>query len=307
MEARVHDSAGFLARWGAYFRERFPPLQYAIALAVFSFAMSAYTRGLSGQRGLPDLYPLFVGFAVTFLLFLQLRILDEFKDFEEDARYRPYRPVPRGLISLHSLGRLWFIAAGIQLALSASLGVQLIGLLVLVLAYSGLMGVEFFVRAWLKRHAGVYMASHMLIVPMIAVYVAACIDSTISLRQLAPYLAFTYFNYCVFEIGRKIRSPGEEQTGVETYSALWSPSRAASAWLAAMGCAAFAGLLAAWRVGAIGPYAATAVTLGSAAAVGAMWFLSHIARAKGRIFEILSAVWFLGVQFAFGAAVAFHT
>jgi 4-hydroxybenzoate polyprenyltransferase len=306
MEAHVQDSPGFLARWGAYFRERFPPLQYAVALAVFSFAMSAYTRGLSGQRGFPDLYPLFVGFAVTFLLFLQLRILDEFKDYEEDARYRPYRPVPRGLVSLHSLGRLWFIAAGIQLALSASLGPELIALLALILAYSGLMGVEFFVRTWLKRHAAVYMASHMLIVPMIAVYVAACTDSTIALRRLAPYLAFAYFNYCVFELGRKIRSPGDEQTGVETYSALWGPSRAASAWLGAMGCAALAGLLAAQRVGAVGPFAATAVTLGIASTVGAIWFLSHIGRAKGRIFESFSAIWFLGIQLAFGTAVAFN-
>ena len=36
----------------------------------------------------------------SFLSFLQLRIADEFKDFDEDSRYRPYRPVPRGLVTL---------------------------------------------------------------------------------------------------------------------------------------------------------------------------------------------------------------
>lgn len=29
-----------------------------------------------------------------------VRIVDEFKDYEEDCEYRPYRPVPRGLITL---------------------------------------------------------------------------------------------------------------------------------------------------------------------------------------------------------------
>ena len=38
---------------------------------------------------------------------LQLRLADEFKDFEEDSRYRPYRPVPRGLVSLRDLAWVW--------------------------------------------------------------------------------------------------------------------------------------------------------------------------------------------------------
>ena len=42
-------------------------------------------------------------FIVTFLQFLMVRIVDEFKDYEEDCKYRPYRPVPRGLIKLKEL------------------------------------------------------------------------------------------------------------------------------------------------------------------------------------------------------------
>ncbi len=36
------------------------------------------------------------------------------------------------------------------------------------------------------------------------------------------------------EVGRKLRSPADEETGVETYSALWGRFRAIAAWLAAM-------------------------------------------------------------------------
>ena len=52
------------------------------------------------------------------LFFLQLRIADEFKDFEDDARYRPYRPVPRGLVTLRELAWVGVGAAAIQLALA---------------------------------------------------------------------------------------------------------------------------------------------------------------------------------------------
>ena len=37
---------------------------------------------------------------------------------EEDARYRPYRPVPRGLVTLRELGVVFAAAAVIQLALA---------------------------------------------------------------------------------------------------------------------------------------------------------------------------------------------
>src|SRR5207247_10262010 len=49
-----------------------------------------------------DIYPLSlhdalpISFVTCLLFFLQLRIADEFKDFEEDSKYRPYRAVPRG-------------------------------------------------------------------------------------------------------------------------------------------------------------------------------------------------------------------
>ena len=61
-----------------------------------------------------------MAFATAFLFFLQLRIADEFKDFEEDSRYRPYRPVPRGLVRLRELGWLGAAAACLQLATGAA-------------------------------------------------------------------------------------------------------------------------------------------------------------------------------------------
>ena len=73
---------------------------------------------LRGQPGLAPLASLVVAFVTCLIFFLQLRIADEFKDFEEDSRYRPYRPVPRGLVTLRELAMLFVLGAALQLILA---------------------------------------------------------------------------------------------------------------------------------------------------------------------------------------------
>src|SRR4051812_27365210 len=106
-----------LRRWWVYQRERFPLLNHGIPVAAFSFSAVCFSRLLRGEPGWPDWRAVVVAYLTALLFFLQLRIADEFKDFEEDSRYRPYRPVPRGLVSLHELGRLGVVTAVLQLAL----------------------------------------------------------------------------------------------------------------------------------------------------------------------------------------------
>ena len=105
-----------------------------------------------------------VAFA-TSLLFLQLRIADEFKDFEDDSRYRPY-PVPRagdapGAGLAGGGGRVDPIALALWLEPS------IVWLLIITWAYLAVMTREFFVPRWLKAHPVIYMASHMVILPLI--------------------------------------------------------------------------------------------------------------------------------------------
>ena len=306
MATQAQELPGFLTRWQTYCRERFPLSQYGVALAAFTWATLAYSYALEGQHRLPAPYPFFVAFIVTLLVFLQLRILDEFKDYEEDAQYRPYRPVPRGLVTLRSLGRLWFALAASELVLAASLGLAPVLWLSLILLYSGLMRVEFFVRTWLKAHAVTYMGSHMVIVPMIAAFIASCSGTKPGLKLLAPFLAFAYLNFCVFEVGRKICAPHEERTGVETYSALWGSRRAVGVWVAAMLGAGAVGWITALRVGIVLPYVSVAAVLLLSAVVIAVRFLSDLSRAKGKIFRVVSGLWLLGIHIVFGAALAFH-
>ena len=92
-----------LKRWWVYQRERFPLLGHGPLIAAFSFSALSFSTMLRGERQWPSPAAFLVAFATCFLFFLQLRLADEFKDFEEDSRYRPYRPVPRGLVTLREL------------------------------------------------------------------------------------------------------------------------------------------------------------------------------------------------------------
>ena len=286
---------GFFWRWNTYFAERFPPLQHGVLIAAFCFGVLSYAARVGFPASKPGAMVFVVTFVTAFLMLLQLRILDEFKDFEEDARWRPYRPVPRGLISLASLRRLWFIAAAMQMGGALLLDARLLAGLLAVWLYSGLMGVEFFVRDWLKAHPLAYMLSHIIIVPMIAAYVAAChwLPLGMAVPDLAGLLAASYFAFCVIEVGRKIRVPVDEEEGVETYTVLWGARRALAAWLGFMTTGSAFAVLAASRI-----QAATfvAILLGAVlllAILGAVAFLRSPGPGGGTRFNRLSGLWTL--------------
>ena len=99
-----------LSRWNIYQRERFPVLAHGPLIAAFSSGAVCYSAQLravaSGSRPTVSVASLVVAFVSCLLFFFQLRVSDEFKDHEEDSRWRPYRPVPRGLVTLRELGWL---------------------------------------------------------------------------------------------------------------------------------------------------------------------------------------------------------
>ena len=182
--------------------------------------------GARPTSALPSAAALLVAFVTSLLFFLQLRIADEFKDYEDDARYRPYRPVPRGLVTLREL------ALGRRRRARRSSSRWRSGcepshrlLLAIAWVYLALMTREFFVAALAEAHPVVYMASHMVIMPLIDLYATACdwwVAGLVSRRPgLFWFLIVSYLNGIVIEIGRKTRAPADEEHGVETYSALW--------------------------------------------------------------------------------------
>jgi len=290
-------------RWWIYQRMRFPLLAHGPLIAVFSFSAVSFSSLLRGRVAPPDPATVLVGFATALLFFLQLRIADEFKDYEEDSRYRPYRPVPRGLVTLRELKIIGFAGAAIQLGLSMWLKPSLAFLLVGVWLYMGLMSKEFFVRDWLKTRPFAYMWTHALIIPLIQLYVTACdwlAAGAAPPRGLIWFLAVGFFNGIAVEVGRKIRAPEDEEHGVETYSVLWGRRDAVLAWLGASALTAASALLAASPIGVGVSLAGLVGVLLSAEAAIAWCFLRQPTARSARLIESMSAVWTLLIYLGLG-------
>jgi 4-hydroxybenzoate polyprenyltransferase len=293
-------NVGFPRRWAEYCRERFPLARHGIVIAAFVFATLAVARAGADRAGPPSPWPFAIGFALALLAFLELRILDEFKDAKDDARYRPYRPVPRGLVSLRELRAVGAAAVAFQLALAALAGRAAFIALLIALAWMALMGREFFISGWLRARPLAYVASHTVVVPLIALVVAACSGPAPDVVALAPFLALAYASSMVFEFGRKIRAPNDEQLGVETYSALWGPRIAASVWWMTLAVSALLAIAAVPAAEDPRPQAALSALATAVAAALALYFAASPTKHASKWIEALSGLWLVGAYAALG-------
>lgn len=293
-----------LDRWWIYQRERFPVFAHGLLIAAFSFSAVSFSALLRGPEAWPEWTSIGVAFATSFFFFLQLRIADEFKDFEEDARFRPYRPVQRGLVSLRELGWLFAFTAGLQLILGAWLAPSLILLLLGVWTYLVLMSKEFFIGDWLRARPIPYMLSHMMIMPLIDFYATACDwwnSGSKPIQGLLIFVVVSYFNGLVIEIGRKIRAPVDEEPGVNTYSVLWGRRRAVLVWLILLAITGGFAVFAAWQVDFAGPVACVLGALFVAAILVVIRFLQSPIQGRGKRIEMMAGLWTIGLYLSLGA------
>ena len=78
-------------RWWIYQKERFPIIAHGLLIAAFSFSGMCLSALLRGSATFPALYPSLTAFLVA-LLFLLLRIADEFKDAQSGCALSPIPP-----------------------------------------------------------------------------------------------------------------------------------------------------------------------------------------------------------------------
>lgn len=292
-------------RWWVYQRERFPLVAHGLLILIFSIAAVGYSHLVAGRTGLPAGHTVLISFIGSFILFALLRIADEFKDFDDDTRYRPYRAVPRGLVQLRELGTLGLMLAATQLALALAFSLQLALLLVGVWAYFALMCVEFFVPRWLKAQPAAYLVSHMLIMPLIALYASApaWLGDRIGIPDgLLAFLVTSFFAGMVAEIGRKIRAPKDEELGVETYSALCGRGRALGLWLVMLLTSGAAALVAAAAIDLAAPLAIALAALFIIALGLAQRMMAEPKQRVAKGIELISGLWVLTLYGGLGTA-----
>ncbi|MDA7881528.1 UbiA family prenyltransferase [Akkermansiaceae bacterium] len=287
-------------RWWTYQKERFPIIANGILVAAFSSCALLYSSFLS-QGSLPHRGMFLVAFTTCLLFFLQLRIADEFKDIEEDTRYRPYRAVPRGLVSLRELGWVFVFGAAIQLALSLWLSFPLTIILIITWSYLALMSVEFFCRDWLKARPITYLWTHMLIMPLVDLFATAAYWGPTTGSPppgLGWFLAASFANGLVIEIGRKIRPLEDEEEGVPTYSKLWGISKSSRVWV---GCLFATATFATLAASLIGTHLITGILLFSFA------LLFALLRKAGKRMETFSGLWTLTLYLTLGIIPLFFS
>jgi 4-hydroxybenzoate polyprenyltransferase len=289
-------------RWWIYQKERFPLAAHGPLIAAFSASAVSYSALLRSSAP-PAPISYFVAFMVSLGSFLLLRIADEFKDAGEDARFRPYRPVPRGLVKLRELAWIGGSIALLQLLLAGCIGLPLVGLLAITWTYFLLMTREFFARTWLKARPVVYLFSHMLIMPLVDWFATGCDWVHAGGRMpdgLLWFLAASFSNGVVIELGRKIRTPEQEEPGVETYSFLWGRPVAVMSWLAAMAATLAFAIVAARRIAFVTPVAMTMGVLWLGAAALGCSFLWTVRGKLAKGIEVWSGVWSLALYLTLG-------
>jgi 4-hydroxybenzoate polyprenyltransferase len=207
-------------RLAVYSGERFPPLEYGPASAIFFLA--AYLAAAALAHRQPEAAAIVVGVVTVLLIFFHLRLMDEVKDADHDALHYPERPVPRGLITLDEVRLLISVCIAIELALNAALSSAALAAYLVVAAFTLLMYREFFLGARLRANFLVYTLVHMPSLPLLAIYayvLAAAPRGGIELDPaFALFLIATYAIGLALEIARKLHAPDDEPAGVYTYT-----------------------------------------------------------------------------------------
>src|SRR5262245_3742987 len=283
-----------LSRMRRYLAERFPLAQFVPLISLFTFSSVAYSRLARGAPGFVPWSRFAVGAFTAIVFFFLLRVLDEHKDQDLDRKFRPELPVPRGLVTLAELRTVGIGTALVALALNAALGLVYVALLLPAAVWAGLMTKEFFVRDWLRAHPTAYLVSHMAIMPMVDFYTTG-IDwmagGAHPPRALVFFLAVTFWNGVMIEVGRKIRAPEDERVGVGTYTADWGVRAAPAVWVAVLVLSLAFAILAARATSEIRFTGPILSAIAACCAVPALLFLRVPTAQRARATEAASGGW----------------
>jgi hypothetical protein len=226
----------------AWAGERFPPANGVLALVLYCTALLS-GRALTHEGELWITPTDAVAFLGVWAYFLMLRVFDEHKDYERDAFTHPNRVLQRGLVTLDHLKVVCAAAVGLQLGTSlledGGFGPVTLWWAI-TLGWSLLMLEEFFVGAWLERRLVLYAISHLLSLPLAALWMAQMGAGDRGLPGDVVWLALAAFLLgAAFEVGRKLKAPDDERPRVDSYTKALGVGGAATALAVALiACAA---------------------------------------------------------------------
>ena len=292
-------------RWWTYQKERFPLSQYLPMMLAFGFSGISFSMHLGSGGRLGDLsVAQYVAAGLVVLTFFMLmRIADEHKDFEEDGKFRPYRPVQRGLVKLSELRIIGVFIVILQIGLSIWVGLPVLGMLAIVYIWFILMTAEFFVPVWLKKRHTLYLISHMMILPLLNLYVTSIEwlprGGTFSFGLLA-YMVSSFCDGTVVEVGRKLRAKEDEEYGVDTYTQIWGAKRSMIVWAVVITASYASTVFAGFQVGVGLPILAILFPLYVIALFFAHKFAKDPSPKNAKFFKVFPGTWMFLMYFMLG-------
>ena len=149
-------------KWMTYLSERSP----LPAISFLSAGMAVSSMAFTGEF---NWWYLLLGLVINNIIFIQMRLGDELKDFENDKIINPERPLPRGLLHPPEVLRVLkgmlvaMILVGIVIAIafnSWSAGAAIIA----TTLFAWLMFKEFYIGQGLAKSPLIYALTHQVIV-----------------------------------------------------------------------------------------------------------------------------------------------
>jgi len=215
----------FISRWWQFLKERHEPFSITLMVAIF-FTAVAFISYQPGVHAPPCWERLIVGFVLVWLIFLHMRLFDEVKDYDVDREHNPDRPLARGLIQVGEFSAMTMVCIAVELALAAVMGWPMLPAYVMVLCFTLLMRMEFFVGDWMRPQLELYAITHTFSAAMISMLIHSIVcfsDAAGSDRAMLVYALGNWFVFNVFEFGRKTFAVEEERAGVDSYSLRLKP------------------------------------------------------------------------------------
>lgn len=210
-----------IKRIGIYLNEMFPLSAFLGSILTAVAIQLTYLR-LFNVR-IESYLQLIIPALVLTCVSLLIRIMDEFKDYQDDLLNFPHRPLPSGKVNKKDLLSLGLFCVMVVIFLSmTSMPLLLWGLATLI--FSGLMLKWFFIEDIMRKNLPLAFITHHPIVLFNFIYlIIACMqmDSTVTFEK-AFYILPVCLIFTNWEVVRKIRTP-EQETGYTTYSKIFGP------------------------------------------------------------------------------------
>jgi 4-hydroxybenzoate polyprenyltransferase len=226
------QGASLAERFNVYLAERFPPRRFGPLIVAFALSCALFGALARGASASPNWAGVASALFLIAILFFQLRVADEHRDYADDVIHHPERAVPRGLISRDELKVLAFGAGLAQACLALALHPPLLGLLLIAWAWIGLVWNDFFMKRVLEMRPALSLVLHLGVLPAFAMVGIGAEQLAVDGRLHSGVIAFMMASIATgagLEIARKCVSPAAERAGVMTYSSVWGARRAGMA------------------------------------------------------------------------------